>query len=170
MSIVAGGPGKQAGTGRTAAAQPPVAPLCSAHIRGGPATVSICQLLNPKHREAPLFRSVLTLRASAGRAGDLEAFYAENRVLERALAFPGCRAAELLRSVDDSPATHLVTADWDTAADYGRWVADPWRASLSEGLTALLDIRDDEPLVGGVFELVEPVLSSSSVPVNEEHQ
>ncbi|SNY47900.1 antibiotic biosynthesis monooxygenase family protein [Paractinoplanes atraurantiacus] len=111
-----------------------------------------------------MFRSVLTLRAAAGRSADLETFYADNRVLERARTFPGCRAAELLRSVDAGAATHIVTADWDTAADYGNWVADPWRASLSEGLTALLDIREDEPLVGGVFELVEP--SSQT----EEHQ
>jgi heme-degrading monooxygenase HmoA len=103
-----------------------------------------------------MFRSVLTLRAAAGRAADLEAFYADNRVLERARQFPGCRAAELLRSVDDSTATHLVTADWDTAADYRRWVDDPWRAALSGRLTALLDVRGDEPLVGGVYELVNP--------------
>jgi len=103
-----------------------------------------------------VFRSVLTLQAAAGRAADLEAFYADNGVLERARAFPGCRAADLLRSVADSSTTYLVTADWDTAADYRRWVDDPWRATLSGRLTALLEIRDDEPLVGGVFELVEP--------------
>lgn len=111
-----------------------------------------------------MVRSVLTLRAAAGQAGALEAFYADQRVLERARAFPGCRTAELLRSVDDSPATHLVIADWDSAADYRRWVEDPWRASLSGRLTALLDIRDDEPLVGGVFELVGPFCA------REEHQ
>jgi len=104
-----------------------------------------------------MIRSVLTLQAAAGLGGELEAFYADQRILERARAFPGCRAAELLRSVDDSPATHLVIADWDSAVDYRNWVDDPWRASLSEGLFALLDKNDDEPLVGGVFELVEPL-------------
>ena len=103
-----------------------------------------------------MIRSVLTLRAAPGQGDALEALYADQRVLERAREFPGCRAAQLLRSVDDSPATHLVIADWDTAADYRGWVDNPWRASLSGRLTALLDIRDDEPLVGGVFELVEP--------------
>ena len=112
-----------------------------------------------------MVRSVLTLRAAAGRSGALEAFYADQRILERSRAFPGCRASELLRSVDDSPATHLVIADWDSAADYRNWVNDPWRASLSEGLFALLDKNDDEPLVGGVFELVEPLSRNS-----EEHQ
>ncbi|MBU2666136.1 antibiotic biosynthesis monooxygenase [Actinoplanes bogorensis] len=111
-----------------------------------------------------MVRSVLTLRAAAGLGEKLEAFYADQRILEVARAFPGCRAAELLRSVDDSPATHLVIADWDTAADYQNWVDNPWRASLSEGLFALLDKPDDEPLVGGVFELVETLLSK------EEHQ
>jgi len=113
-----------------------------------------------------MFRSVLTLRAAAGRAAELEAFYADNRILERARQFPGCRAAELLRSVGDSAATHLVLADWDTAADYRRWVDDPWRAALSGRLTALLEIRD-EPLVGGVYELV---LFHKPFPVREEHQ
>lgn len=116
-----------------------------------------------------MIRSVLTLRAAAGQAGALEDFYADQRILDRARAFTGCRGAQLLRSVDDSPATHLVIADWDTAADYRRWVDDPWRAALSGRLTALLDITDDEPLVGGVFELVDPAVSdlSPSTPTPE---
>jgi antibiotic biosynthesis monooxygenase (ABM) superfamily enzyme len=109
-----------------------------------------------------MIRSVLTLRAAAGKSGALEAFYADQRILARAREFPGCRGAQLLRSVDGSSATHLVIADWDTAADYRRWVDDPWRDALSGRLTALLDnteLLDDtggERLVGGVFELVEP--------------
>jgi heme-degrading monooxygenase HmoA len=109
-----------------------------------------------------VIRSVLTLRAAAGRAGALEEFYAEHRILERACAFDGCHSALLLRSVDDSPATHLVIAEWDTAADYRRWVDDPWRAALSGQLAALLDTGGDEPLVGGVFELVAPAVSDCS--------
>jgi heme-degrading monooxygenase HmoA len=109
-----------------------------------------------------MIRSVLTLRAAAGQSGALEALYAQQQVLERAKEFPGCRDAQLLRSIDDSPATHLVIADWDTAADYRNWVDDPWRAALSGRLTALLDIRDDEPLVGGVFELVDPEIPNRS--------
>jgi antibiotic biosynthesis monooxygenase (ABM) superfamily enzyme len=117
-----------------------------------------------------MIRSFLTLRAAAGQAGALEAFYTDHRVLARARDFPGCRGAQLLRSVAGSPASHLVIADWDTAADYRRWVDDPWRDALSGRLTALLDITDDEPLVGGVFELIDPQESDVSQTVREEHQ
>lgn len=101
-----------------------------------------------------MIRSVLTLKAAAGQAAALEELYAERGVLDRARRFPGCRDAQLLRSIDGSPATHLVIADWDTAADYQRWVDDPWRAALSQQLVALLDTDPDEPVVGGVFEPV----------------
>lgn len=103
-----------------------------------------------------MIRSVLTLRAAAGQSAALEDFFAEHGILQRARGFAGCRDAVLLRSVDGGPATHLVTADWDTAADYRRWVEDPWRVALSRRLAALLDVPADEPLVGGVFELVTP--------------
>jgi antibiotic biosynthesis monooxygenase (ABM) superfamily enzyme len=109
-----------------------------------------------------MVRSVLTLRAAAGQAGALEALYANHGVLARARAFPGCRGAQLLRSLDGGSATHLVIADWDTAADYQRWVGDPWRDALSGRLAALLDNTDDGPLVGGVFALVDPQESDVS--------
>ncbi|NUR94446.1 MAG: hypothetical protein HOV67_04210, partial [Kribbellaceae bacterium] len=80
-----------------------------------------------------MVRSVLTLRAAD--SGALEELYAEHGILARARRFPGCRDALLLRAVGhdrtSGPATHLVIADWDTAADYQRWVVDPWRVALS---------------------------------------
>jgi antibiotic biosynthesis monooxygenase (ABM) superfamily enzyme len=102
----------------------------------------------------PLIRSVLALRAAGGNAGALEGFYAEQGILARARAFPGCRDAVLLRATAGSSATHLVIADWDTAEDYQRWVEDPWRAAVSRQLADLLDTESDEPVVGGVFEFV----------------
>ena len=101
-----------------------------------------------------MIRSVLQLRAAGGDTGALEAFYAEQRILERARRFPGCRDAVLLRAIDGGPATHLVIADWDGAEDYRRWVEDPWRAAVSRQLADLLDTDPDEPVVGGVFEPV----------------
>lgn len=107
-----------------------------------------------------MIRSVLTLRAAAGQASALEELYAERGVLDRAREFPGCRDAQLLRSIDGSsaehPVTHIVVADWDTAEDYQRWVNDPWRAALSQQLVTLLDTDPDEPVVGGLFEFVRP--------------
>lgn len=103
-----------------------------------------------------MIRSVLSLRAAAGQSDALEAFFADHGILERARRFAGCRDAQLVRSVDGSPVTYLVIADWDEAADYQRWVHDPWRAAVSRQLATLLDTAPDEPVVGGVFEFVAP--------------
>jgi antibiotic biosynthesis monooxygenase (ABM) superfamily enzyme len=101
-----------------------------------------------------VIRSVLSLRAAGGDTGALEAFYADQQILERAREFPGCRDAVLLRAIDGGSVTHLVIADWDGAEDYQRWVQDPWRAAVSRQLADLLDTESDEPVVGGVFEPV----------------
>lgn len=101
-----------------------------------------------------MIRSVLTLRAAAGQSTALEKFYEEHAVLQRAREFAGCRDAALLRAAEGGPATYLVIADWDTAADYRRWVADPWRVALSRQLAALLDTGSDEPIVGGLYEFI----------------
>lgn len=101
-----------------------------------------------------MIRSVLSLRAAGGDTGALEAFFADQQILERARAFPGCRDAVLLRAIDGGSVTHLVIADWDGADDYQRWVQDPWRAAVSRQLADQLDTEPDEPVVGGVFEPV----------------
>ena len=103
-----------------------------------------------------MIRSVLRLRAAAGRSGALEEFFAAHGILDRARSFPGCRDAQLVRSVDGAPVTYLVIADWDEAADYDRWVHDPWRAAVSRQLVALLNTEQDEPVVGSVYEFVPP--------------
>jgi heme-degrading monooxygenase HmoA len=103
----------------------------------------------------PMIRSVLALRAAPGRSKALEEFYAEHAILQRAREFAGCRDAVLLRAVTSGPATHLVIADWNTAADYQRWAADAWRVALSRHLAALLDTGSDEPIVGELYEFVE---------------
>jgi antibiotic biosynthesis monooxygenase (ABM) superfamily enzyme len=103
----------------------------------------------------PMIRSVLALRAAPGQSKALEDFYEQHAVLRRAREFAGCRDAVLLRAAAGGPVTHLVIADWDTAADYQRWAADPWRVALSRHLAALLDTRSDEPIVGELYEFVE---------------
>jgi quinol monooxygenase YgiN len=101
-----------------------------------------------------VIRSVLSLRAADGKSGALEDLYAELGILARAMEFGGCRDTVLLRATGPGPVTHLVIADWDSAADYERWVNDPWRATVSRQLATLLDTDSDEPVVGGVFEFV----------------
>jgi heme-degrading monooxygenase HmoA len=101
-----------------------------------------------------VIRSVLSLTAAPGRARELEDFYAAHGVLARAKEFDGCQDAVLLRASGDGAATHLVIADWDTAADYQRWVDDPWRDAVSRQLAELLDAGEGEPVIGGLFEFV----------------
>jgi heme-degrading monooxygenase HmoA len=101
-----------------------------------------------------VIRSVLSLRAAEGKAQALESLYDQWQVLARAREFAGCQAAELLRSLDDPSVTHLVTADWDSAEDYQRWVEDPWRTVVSQQLAALLHRGDGEPVVGRLYEFV----------------
>ena len=103
-----------------------------------------------------MIRSVLRLSAVPGGADGVTKFYAEQKVLERACAFGGCRDAQLLRGIGADSATFLVMADWDEAEDYQRWVVDPWRADVSRRLAELLEPGWDELAVGSVFELVPP--------------
>lgn len=83
--------------------------------------------------------SVLTLRAKRGMSRAVEEFYRDREIIGRALRFPGCRGVTLLRATDGGPDTHLVVAEWDDAAAYQRWVADPWRAETSAALADLLE-------------------------------
>jgi heme-degrading monooxygenase HmoA len=89
--------------------------------------------------EDTMIRSILALRARDGMSQAVEDFYADRGIIERAVRFPGCRGVELLRSTDGGPDTHIVVADWDDAAAYAGWVADPWRAEVSADLADLID-------------------------------
>lgn len=119
-----------------------------------------------------MIRSVLELRAADGKAGALEAFYAEHDFLARACRFPGCSSAVLMRPTTGS-STYLVIADWDSEEDYRRWVAEPWRAALSQPLAELLDTPPGQPLVGGLYEIVlsgDPSPSGSPTDADTKEQ
>lgn len=114
-----------------------------------------------------MIRSVLTLRAREGRLTAVEEFYGSRGILDRARLFPGCRGTNLWRiagsgSADStspgaSPSsfTHLVIADWDSAAAYAGWVADPWRAEVAADLAELLDLSQDKQMIAGLLEPVD---------------
>lgn len=121
-------------------------------------------LTPPDTSEDPLIRSVLPLTAGPGTAEQLESFYRERGILDRARRFPGCLDSTMWRTVPtpgtaaapgspDRSYTHLVFADWSTPADYLAWVADPWRATVADDVGPLLDVRPSR--VVGV--LLEPV-------------
>ncbi|GGM02033.1 antibiotic biosynthesis monooxygenase family protein [Nakamurella endophytica] len=100
-----------------------------------------------------MITSVLQLPARAGDVAAVQAFYERRGILERAERFPGCRAVSLLRDLDPGSGRLLVVAEWDDAAAYARWVADPWRAESSAGLLDLLEPLD-RPLVAQLYESV----------------
>lgn len=83
-----------------------------------------------------MIRSVLYLQPR--QDADLEAFFAREGVLNRALSMPGCLGASLHRPVTQGE-PYLVTATWATQADYQGWVDDPWRQEATSALGALLE-------------------------------
>ncbi|MBW4718844.1 antibiotic biosynthesis monooxygenase family protein [Saccharothrix obliqua] len=98
-----------------------------------------------------MIRSVLYLSARPGGGAELEEFFREHRVLERALAKPGCLGAALHRPVGGGD-RYVVTATWESPSAYDAWVDDPWRRGNAAEVEALLEGSVPE---GGVFEVVE---------------
>ncbi|PWJ49555.1 Quinol monooxygenase YgiN [Quadrisphaera granulorum] len=90
-----------------------------------------------------MITSVLQLSARPGNEQAVDDLYADLGVLDRSRAFPGCRGAVLLRTVEGAlaagGATHVVIAEWDDEAAYAAWVADPWRNDVGAALAPLLD-------------------------------
>ncbi|HEX3590284.1 MAG TPA: antibiotic biosynthesis monooxygenase [Pseudonocardiaceae bacterium] len=113
-----------------------------------------------------MIRSVLALRAKPGRSQAVEDFYRDRGIIDAAVRFPGCRGVMLLRSTDGGPDTHIVVADWDDAAAYAGWVADPWRAEVGADLANLIDSDADTGAMpaGRLYEFV----SASSPAASEE--
>ena len=101
-----------------------------------------------------MIRSVLALRAKPGRSQAVEDFYRDRGIIGKAVRFPGCRGVTLLRSTDGGPDTHIVVADWDDAAAYAGWVADPWRAAVSAELAELLEPPPGSPVMARLYETV----------------
>lgn len=90
-----------------------------------------------------MIRTVLYLQPR--QDADLEAFFAQEGVLDRAVSVPGCLGASLHRPVTPGD-PYLVTATWTSEADYQGWVDDPWRQQATGALGALLETgpRADE--------------------------
>jgi quinol monooxygenase YgiN len=100
-----------------------------------------------------MVRSVLVLRARPGRRDDVVALFERLGVLREASAVPGFVDAEL--HVTDSDEL-LVTATWESAAAYDRWLESPVRERMRPALEDLLV----EPPVPRVYELVHRATAS----------
>lgn len=101
-----------------------------------------------------MIRSVLALSAQEGCRDAVEEYYREHRILEISRATAGCRSATLWRSTDGGSSSHLVVADWDDEAAYHRWVTDPFRTRVSQGLAELLTLEPGEQIIGALYGLV----------------
>ena len=86
--------------------------------------------------------SVLRVPVRPGAEDELARSFRELAVFDHARRSGGFRAGRLLRPVaGDEPV--LVVAEWEAAADYDRWLANPVRERLKEAL---------EPLLAGELE------------------
>jgi quinol monooxygenase YgiN len=79
----------------------------------------------------------LVLRARPGRRDDIVALFERLRVLERASEVDGFRDGQLHVAADE-PDELLVTASWEDAAAYGRWLESPVREAMRPELEVLL--------------------------------
>ena len=95
--------------------------------------------------------SVLRMPIRPGADDELVRSFRELEVFEHARRSGGFRAGRLLRPVSAGQPV-LVLAEWDAAADYDRWLANPVRERLKEAIDGLLAGE----LESGVYEEAEP--------------
>jgi heme-degrading monooxygenase HmoA len=91
--------------------------------------------------------SVLELHVLPGSAPAVARAYDELGVFERARESGGFRSGRLLEPAEPGRPM-LVIGEWDDAASYELWLANPVRAELGGRLEPMLA---DEPAAGGIF-------------------
>jgi len=92
------------------------------------------------------------LEVQPGAAEGLAAFFDRRDILRTATAQPGCRSAELTISSDGGVA--VVTAVWDDAAAYERWVSRADREDDADELSSFLKRPVNAETVGRVFRVM----------------
>lgn len=97
-------------------------------------------------------RTYLELELRPGAAAGLLAFFDRRNILRTSVAQAGCRSAELTVSNDEAVA--VVTAVWDDAAAYQRWVSRTDRADDADELSSFLMRPVGPETVGRVFSIV----------------
>ena len=91
--------------------------------------------------------SVLELHVLPGSEDAVAHAYDELAIFERARESGGFRSGRLLEPAE-AGRPMLVISDWDDAASYERWLANPVREELGGRLERLLA---DRPAAGGIF-------------------
>jgi heme-degrading monooxygenase HmoA len=92
--------------------------------------------------------TVLRLAVQRGSEDDVKRVYDKWEIFERSRESGGFLGGRLLRPLDPSE-PFLVIAEWESRADYQRWLDNPLRTSLGGHLEPLLE--GDVP-VGAVYE------------------
>lgn len=82
--------------------------------------------------------SVLYLPVREGAEDDIARVYEDARIFELSRESGGFLSGRLLRPLRAGDPM-LVIAEWDTDADYQRWLDNPVRAELGGQLTPFLD-------------------------------
>jgi heme-degrading monooxygenase HmoA len=104
------------------------------------------------NKESAPIRTYLELEVQPGAAEGLAEFFDRCNILRTSAAQSGCRSAELTISSDGEVA--VVTAVWDDAAAYERWVSRADRADDADELSSFLKQPISAKTVGRVFGIV----------------
>jgi len=101
-----------------------------------------------------MIRSILHLRPAPGRTGDLLSYIAEEGIVSRALALPGCLAAEVATSLPDGRDV-VVSGLWASMQAYEGWLRSPERLRKGSGMLALLDLQAGEVAAARLYRVDE---------------
>ncbi len=99
-----------------------------------------------------MIRTYLELEVRPGAADGLTAFFERQNILSTSVAQKGCRSAQLTISSDGEAA--VVTAEWDDAEAYERWVSRSDRETDAEELSGFLKRPVGADTIGRVFRVV----------------
>jgi len=100
-----------------------------------------------------MIRSFLYLNVQPGKRNALLEWYREVGSLDKAVELAGCKATEMYFVPEDENLV-LVTALWADSDGYQSWVQNPWRQSLSAGISQYLDADFAPDAQGYVYESV----------------
>jgi heme-degrading monooxygenase HmoA len=100
-----------------------------------------------------MIRSVLSFSILPGRRDEFVAAFRRLAVLEKASHQEGFLRSQLHLPLVGGADEAMVTADWESAAGYEGWLANPVRAEIGEVLGPLLAEESDARL----YEIIEDV-------------
>lgn len=101
-----------------------------------------------------MIRSVIRLAVMPGREREFESMFSRLRVLEKARSAAGLVTGQVLKPLQGG--AYAVTATWQSARDYQRWIDSPVRAELIAALDGVA-VPDGPPELFEIIDTYEPV-------------